>query len=70
MVWGRPNAAQMLSLAYMETIDGEAYGLAKTTSAYLADAGLSLIACAALAVLLWALARRRRPSAEPLPSVA
>jgi PAT family beta-lactamase induction signal transducer AmpG len=64
------NASQMLPLAYMEAIDGDAYGLAKTTGAYLADAGVSLVACAALAVLLWVLARRRRSSAEPLASVA
>lgn len=64
------NAAQMLPLAYMETIDGDAYGLAKTTGAYLADAGLSLVACAGLAVLLWTLARRRRTLAEALASAA
>ena len=64
------NAAQMLPLAYMESIDGDAYGMAKTTGAYLADAGLSLVACSGLAVLLWILARRRRTSAESLASVA
>jgi PAT family beta-lactamase induction signal transducer AmpG len=64
------NAAQMLPLVYMETIDGDAYGVAKTTGAYLADAGLSLVACAALAVLLLLLARRRRTSTESLVSVA
>ena len=64
------NAAQMLPLAYMETVDGDAYGVAKTTGAYLADAGLSLVACAGLAVLLWTLARRRRISAEVLASAA
>lgn len=64
------NAAQMLPLAYMETIDGDAYGMAKTTGAYLADAGLSLIACAALAVLLWVLTRRRRTQTEAAASAA
>jgi hypothetical protein len=63
------NAAQMLPLVYMETIDGTAYGVAKTTGAYLADAGLSLVACAGLAVLLWTLTRRRRISAEALASI-
>jgi len=64
------NASQMLPLAYMEAIDGHAYGLAKITGAYFADAGLSLFACAGLAVLLVVLARRRRTSTEPLASVA
>jgi PAT family beta-lactamase induction signal transducer AmpG len=59
------NAAQMLPLAYMETVDGEAYGMAKTTGAYLADASISLVACAGLAVLLWVLARRRSAALAP-----
>lgn len=62
------NAAQMLPLVYMETIDGQAYGLGKTTGAYLADAGLSLIACTGLAVLMWVLARRRRTSIAMAPA--
>lgn len=53
------NAAQLLPLVYMETVDGQAYGVAKATGAYLADAGLSLIACTGLALLLWFLSRRR-----------
>lgn len=60
------NAAQMLPLAYMETIDGEAYGVGKTAGAYLADAGISLVACAGLALLLWALARRSRHAVEAI----
>ncbi len=64
------NAAQSLPLVYMESIDGNAYGVAKATGAYLADAGLSLVACAGLAVLLWTLARRRRTMAEALASAA
>ncbi len=54
------NAAQIVPMAYMETIDGNAYGLGQATGLYLTDAGISLIACGSMALLLWALARRKR----------
>jgi len=63
------NAAQLLPLVYMETIDGQAYGAAKLTGAYLADAGFSLVACTGLALLLWFLARRRTATEAVAPAV-
>jgi PAT family beta-lactamase induction signal transducer AmpG len=46
------NAASGVPLAYMQAIDGNAYGHGGLTSSYLADALISLAACAVLAVLL------------------
>ena len=50
--------ANGLPLAYMQAIDGEAYGFGGVTSSYLTDAVFSLASCAVLAFLLrW---RRKR----------
>jgi PAT family beta-lactamase induction signal transducer AmpG len=54
------NAAQTVPMAYMEAVDGNAYGFGKAAGLYLADAGISLIACALMAVLLCVIGRRRR----------
>ncbi len=64
------NAPQMLPLVHMQTIDSHAYGMAKTTGAYLADAGLSLATCAAFAVRPVGSRSRRQTSTRPLISVA
>ena len=51
-----------LPLAYMQAIDGQAYGAGGLTGAYLTDALLSLAACAILGLLL---RRRGRAAATP-----
>ncbi|HLY54512.1 MAG TPA: MFS transporter [Stellaceae bacterium] len=45
-------AATGLPLTYMQLIDGQAYGIGALAGSYLADAFISLAACAILAVLL------------------
>ena len=50
------SAALGLPLSYMQAIDGQAYDQGGLVACYLADAFISLIACAILALLL---ARRR-----------
>ncbi|HEX3700465.1 MAG TPA: MFS transporter [Phenylobacterium sp.] len=57
-------AAGGLPLAYMQVIDGHAYGAGRLTGTYLADGGLGLAACAALAIVL-SLAARRGPATAP-----
>jgi len=52
-------AAQMLPLTYMQVLDGRGYGWRGVTGAYLVDGGCGIAACAFLALLLTALARRR-----------
>jgi PAT family beta-lactamase induction signal transducer AmpG len=54
------TAAVGVPLTYMQVLDGRAYGAGGLTGAYLADGGLGLAACGALAVLLFAISRRRR----------
>jgi MFS transporter, PAT family, beta-lactamase induction signal transducer AmpG len=46
------SAASGVPLTYMQIIDGHAYGAGGLAASYVADAGLSLLACAALAMLL------------------
>ncbi|HTJ64983.1 MAG TPA: MFS transporter [Alphaproteobacteria bacterium] len=55
-------AVSGLPLAYMQAIDGAAYGHGGLTASYLADALISLSACAVLAMLLWR--RRARAGVE------
>jgi PAT family beta-lactamase induction signal transducer AmpG len=47
------TAASCAPINYMQIIDGHAYGAGGLTGSFLADAGLSLAACAALAAWLW-----------------
>jgi PAT family beta-lactamase induction signal transducer AmpG len=47
------NAATCASINYMQIIDGGAFGVGGLAGSFLADAGLSLVACAALAAWLW-----------------
>jgi PAT family beta-lactamase induction signal transducer AmpG len=56
-------AASSTPINYMQIIDGHAYGLGGLTGSFLADAGVSLIACAALAAWLW----RWRPESGDSP---
>jgi PAT family beta-lactamase induction signal transducer AmpG len=51
------TAAVTVPITYMQVIDGHAYGSNGLAGAYLTDAGLGLLACAALALVLM-LARR------------
>ncbi|MGA2951917.1 MAG: MFS transporter [Caulobacteraceae bacterium] len=46
------SAAAGVPLTYMQIIDGHAYGVGGLAASYAADAGLSLVACAALALIL------------------
>ena len=59
------NAAGALPLAYMQYVDGQAYGLGGVNGSYLADALISGAACAALALLLWGLRRQIPPISAP-----
>jgi PAT family beta-lactamase induction signal transducer AmpG len=56
------NAASLIPIIYMQVIDGRAYTGHGVTGSFLADAGLSLIACSLLALMLFLL-RRPRASA-------
>ncbi len=46
------TAAVIVPLSYMQVLDGGAYGIGGLMGAYATDAGLGLVACAALAVVL------------------
>ena len=59
------NAASLVPVIYMQVIDGRAYTSHGVTGAFLADAGLGLIACALLALMLLYLRRT-----HPLPTMA
>lgn len=61
------NAATGLPLAYMQAIDGQAYGVGGLSASYLADALISLAACALLGGLLW---RRGRVPGPVLSALA
>jgi len=49
------QAATAFPITYMQALDGQGYGAAGLRGALMTDAGLSLLACAALLplVLLW-----------------
>jgi PAT family beta-lactamase induction signal transducer AmpG len=51
--FGLLSAAAGVPLTYMQFIDGHAYTLGRLTGSYVADAALSLGACAILALLSW-----------------
>jgi PAT family beta-lactamase induction signal transducer AmpG len=56
--FGLLTSASSLPLAYMQFIDGHAYGaMGGVNGSFLADAGVSGAACVALALLLWACRR-------------
>jgi PAT family beta-lactamase induction signal transducer AmpG len=54
------TAAVGVPLAYMQVLDGHAYGAAGLAGAYLMDGGLGLVACALMAGLLLLVSRRGR----------
>jgi PAT family beta-lactamase induction signal transducer AmpG len=56
--FGLLTAATSLPLAYMQAIDGQAYGLSGASGGFLADALISGGACLALAAVLWVWRRR------------
>jgi PAT family beta-lactamase induction signal transducer AmpG len=56
--FGLLNGAQMIPLAYMQLIDGYAYGLDGPNGSFLADALISGAACAVIGGALWGLRRR------------
>lgn len=51
--YGLFNASSLIPLIYMQVIDGRAYTSHGVTGTFLADAALSLLACALLALLLF-----------------
>lgn len=57
------NAATALPITYMQMVDGQAYGAGGLRGSLLADAGLSLIACAILYPLIRRWARTDRTEA-------
>lgn len=58
------TAASVAPIMYMQFIDGHAYALHGVASSYLADAGISFVACALLFLAF------RRFSAQPSPAAA
>ncbi len=64
--FGLLSAAAGVPLTYMQFIDGHAYAASRLTGSYLADAAISLSACAILAFLVW----RRRARAAGLRRAA
>ncbi len=65
------QAATALPITYMQAVDGQAYGHGGIPSMFLADAGLSLVACVILLplVLRWnRLERIAEPTLKPLPA--
>jgi PAT family beta-lactamase induction signal transducer AmpG len=60
------NAASLLPIIYMQIIDGRAYTSHGVAGSFLADAGMGLVACALLAMMLYFARRGRTP---PLQSV-
>ncbi len=63
--FGLLSAAAGVPLTYMQFIDGHAYTAGRLTGSYVADAAISLGACAILALLLWMRGARNtvRPAA-------
>ena len=59
--YGLFNASSLIPLIYMQIIDGRAYGWHGVIGSFVADASLSLIACALLASMLFLL---RRPDPQ------
>jgi PAT family beta-lactamase induction signal transducer AmpG len=59
--FGLLNASLALPLAYMQAIDGAAYGHGGVNATFLADAGISGAACLLLALMLWTWRRRVPP---------
>jgi len=45
------NATVAVPITYMQFIDGKAYGWAGLTGSFIADAGVSITACLAMALL-------------------
>jgi MFS transporter, PAT family, beta-lactamase induction signal transducer AmpG len=64
--FGLLSGATALPIVYMGVIDGRAYSWHGVTGEYVADAGISLVACALLAVMLMAM--RRGPKATEASS--
>ena len=56
-------AAPSFPIAYMQVVDGAAYGVGGISGSYLADGAISLTACAILASLFW-FARQLEPEGE------
>lgn len=63
--FGLLTCASAVPLTYMQLIDGHAYGAGGLTLMYLTDGGLGIIACLALAALLWRWSRRDRAAGAP-----
>jgi PAT family beta-lactamase induction signal transducer AmpG len=57
------QAATAFPITYMQALDGQGYGAGGLTGGLLTDAGLSLLACAALLPLVLAWQRRERLAA-------
>ncbi len=63
--FGLITSAAALPITYMQLLDGHAYGLGGLPLMYLADGGLGLAACLAMAFLLRLWSRRRSSLAAP-----
>ncbi|MGA8937559.1 MAG: MFS transporter [Acidobacteriaceae bacterium] len=59
------SAASLVPIIYMQVIDGGAYTRHGVTGSFLADAGIGIIACALLGLLLFLLRRPRTHLPEP-----
>jgi hypothetical protein len=54
------NAAMSAPIAYMQWLDGQAYGARGLTGLYLADGGLDLVACTLMSLLFLHWSRRSK----------
>ena len=59
--FGLLNAAYVVPIAYMQAMDGQAYGSGGANGSFLADAGVSGVVCVMLALVFW-LWRRKVPA--------
>lgn len=58
------NAAMSAPIAYMQWIDGQAYGAHRLFGLYLADGGLDLLACTLMITLFWSWTRSGKFAAQ------
>jgi PAT family beta-lactamase induction signal transducer AmpG len=56
------TSATVIPILYMGVLDGQVYGQHGLARMYLADGGLSLLACALMAAVMWLFSRQPNPS--------
>ena len=63
------SAAAGVPLTYMQLVDGHAYAFGRITGSFIADAGISLTACAILGAALWLRGTRASPDHAALAGI-